>query len=270
VPGGASTPPNADGERELNVRANTGGDHSAKSKSALAGMVVHAFVDGVALGAAVREGDSALGLIVFLAIMLHKAPSSFGLSSYLLHHGISHDGGERGAPGAPEQGSQGRGGARHVCPTRSLRLCRPGPSLNAILLHPISCPPRPFFPPLLAVKRRLLLFSSAAPLGAMLTYSLLSINIFTYKQEMLALCLLFSGGTFLYVATAHVLPEIQAGGFEDEDEDEDHAAAEDGRHGHAHSHGHSHRTPPRMKWTEVWVMVAGVLLPLLLDVHHGH
>jgi hypothetical protein len=58
---------------ELNVRANTGGDHSAKSKSAMAGMVVHNFVDGVALGAAVREGDSALGLLVFLAIMLHKA-----------------------------------------------------------------------------------------------------------------------------------------------------------------------------------------------------
>jgi zinc transporter 9 len=58
---------------ELNVRANTGGDHSAKSKSAMAGMVVHNFVDGVALGAAVREGDSALGMLVFLAIMLHKA-----------------------------------------------------------------------------------------------------------------------------------------------------------------------------------------------------
>ena len=30
-------------------------------------------------------------------------------------------------------------------------------------------------------------------------------------QESVALCLLFSGGTFLYVATAHVLPEIQSG-----------------------------------------------------------
>jgi solute carrier family 39 (zinc transporter), member 9 len=96
VPGGASaSAPGADGQ-ELNVRAKPGSDHSAKSKSALMGMVVHAFVDGVALGAAVREGDSALGLIVFIAIMLHKAPSSFGLSSYLLHHGISHDGGACG------------------------------------------------------------------------------------------------------------------------------------------------------------------------------
>ncbi len=31
-----------------------------------------AAVDGVALGAAVREGDSNLGLLVFVAIMLHK------------------------------------------------------------------------------------------------------------------------------------------------------------------------------------------------------
>lgn len=185
-------------------------DDSAKSKSAMAGMIVHAAVDGVALGAAVREGDSALGLLVFLAIMLHKAPSSFGLASYLLHHGITAEG----------------------------------------------------------VKRRLLLFSSSAPLGAFGTYMLLSMNMFEYKQEMLAICLLFSGGTFLYVATAHVLPEIQAGahGPALRDEDDGH------HHGEAGGHGHSHapRTPPKMKWSETWLLVSGVLLPLLLDVHHGH
>jgi len=187
--GGASSAP-----QELNVRANAGGDHSAKSKSAMAGMVVHAFVDGVALGAAVREGDSALGLLVFVAIMLHKAPSSFGLSSYLLHHGISHDG----------------------------------------------------------VKRRLLLFSLAAPAGALATFSLLSANLFVYRQEMLALCLLFSGGTFLYVATAHVLPEIQAGALGGGGDDDDDAgggagaaAKGDGHgHSHGHSHGHGHHVSP--------------------------
>jgi hypothetical protein len=75
-------------------------------------------------------------------------------------------------------------------------------------------------------------------------------------QETLAQLLLFSGGTFLYVATAHVLPEIQAGGN----------SGEDG----GHSHGGSNRTPPKMKWSETWLLVAGVLLPLLIDVHHGH
>jgi hypothetical protein len=89
---------------------------------------------------------------------------------------------------------------------------------------------------------------------------------------MLALCLLFSGGTFLYVATAHVLPEIQAGvGAEDAEEADlkDLVVGGEGHHGHAHGK-HPHGTPPRMKWAEVWVMVAGVLLPLFLDVHHGH
>jgi zinc transporter 9 len=212
---GAALPAAERAPPELNVRANSGGDHSAKSKSAMAGMVVHAFVDGVALGAAVREGDSALGLLVFLAIMLHKAPSSFGLSSYLLHHGISHDG----------------------------------------------------------VKRRLAVFSSAAPLGAVCTYSLLSANLFTYKQEMLALCLLFSGGTFLYVACAHVLPEVQSGAHggaeEGEDDDELHLG-EDGGGGHGHSHGHGAKIAPRMTWFEVWLLVGGILFPLILDVHHGH
>jgi hypothetical protein len=42
------------------------------------GLVVHAMVDGVALGAAVQEGDAALGMLVFVAIMLHKAPSVRG------------------------------------------------------------------------------------------------------------------------------------------------------------------------------------------------
>jgi zinc transporter 9 len=99
-------------------------DNSAKSKSALVGMIVHAAVDGVALGAAVREGDGALSLLVFLAIMLHKAPSSFGLASYFLHHGITPEG----------------------------------------------------------VKKRLLIFSSAAPLGAFCTYMLLSVSLLPYKQ----------------------------------------------------------------------------------------
>ncbi len=93
-------------------------------------------------------------------------------------------------------------------------------------------------------------------------------------QEMLALCLLFSGGTFLYVATAHVLPEIQHGGMGGGEEDGTAGEAggdEDGGH-HGHSHGRAHGTPPRMKWAEVWTMVAGVLLPLLLDAggSHGH
>lgn len=166
---------------------------AAKSKSALAGLVVHAMVDGVALGAAVREGDSALGMLVFLAIILHKAPSSFGLTSYLLHQGLSK-------------------------------------------------------PDILS---RLLIFSCAAPLGALATYGFLSASLFVYTEEMLALCLLFSGGTFLYVATAHILPEIQSHSPRDDDDE--------GGEGSG-----------KLSWTEVAVLVFGVLCPLLIDVHGGH
>ena len=86
--------------------------------------------------------------------------------------------------------------------------------------------------------------------------------------------LLVSGGTFLYVATAPGLPEIQAGNhnFARSDDAEGgggHDGA-DGSAGGGHSHGSSVRTPPKMKWSETWLLVSGVLLPLLLDVHHGH
>ena len=167
-------------------------------------MIVHAAVDGVALGATLKEGDGALGLLVFVAIMLHKAPSAFGLSTYLLHHGITAEG----------------------------------------------------------VKKRLILFSLSAPLGCFLTWIFLSLTMVTYKQEVLSSLLLFSGGTFLFVATAHVLPEIQAGAVH---QDELHDGCADGSHGAVRQ-----RTPPKMKWRETALLVSGVLLPLLLDVHHGH
>lgn len=125
-----------------------------KGSSAFIGLVVHAAVDGVALGAAVAEGDASLGFIVFLAIMLHKAPSSFGLASYLLHQ------------------------------------------RNSVA----------------QVRARLAFFSCSAPAAALATYAVLSADLFSYTRYGLAMCLLFSGGTFLYVATAHILPEIQAGG----------------------------------------------------------
>lgn len=179
------------------IAAATGPPNEARSISAMTGLVVHAAVDGVALGAAVAEGDSGLGMIVFFAIMLHKAPSSFGLASYLLHSGLTTAG----------------------------------------------------------VQTRLFIFSCAAPLGAIFTYSLLATQWFTYTQETLSMLLLFSGGTFLYVATAHILPEIQhqsAPGRQDDDDD-----------------GHS-SSEKKLNWREVGFLVAGVLLPLLLNIGHGH
>merc|ERR1719273_1503224 len=52
------------------------------------GLVVHAAADGIALGAAATTNQTDVEMIVFLAIMLHKAPASFGLVTYLLHEGL--------------------------------------------------------------------------------------------------------------------------------------------------------------------------------------
>ncbi|KAJ3084224.1 hypothetical protein HDU99_002589 [Rhizoclosmatium hyalinum] len=64
---------------------NGNGDQkSSSTSSATLGLVVHAAADGIALGAALSSDASSLGFIVFLAIMLHKAPSAFGLTTHLL------------------------------------------------------------------------------------------------------------------------------------------------------------------------------------------
>lgn len=51
------------------------------------GLVIHAAADGIALGAS--SSDAGLSFIIFLAIMVHKAPASFGLTSILLKQGLS-------------------------------------------------------------------------------------------------------------------------------------------------------------------------------------
>ena len=112
--------------------------------------------------------------------MLHKAPASFGLVTYLLHEGLD----------------------------------KPG------------------------IKRHLLVFSLAAPVLAILTYLLLTLHgqvlpsastslrhrpwkfmllltlLLSSKGNLDTLsgtgtAMLFSAGTFLYVATVHVLPEVK-------------------------------------------------------------
>ncbi|KAL9020781.1 MAG: hypothetical protein Q9185_001965 [Variospora sp. 1 TL-2023] len=67
---------------------------SQRSFSTTLGLVIHAAADGIALGASHSSGgSSSLGLIIFLAIMIHKAPAAFGLTSVLLKQGL----GKRGA-----------------------------------------------------------------------------------------------------------------------------------------------------------------------------
>ncbi|XP_043237130.1 zinc transporter ZIP9-like [Amphibalanus amphitrite] len=153
--------------------------------TATVGLVVHAAADGVALGAAVASKRTDVELIVFVAIMLHKAPAAFGLVTFLLHEGLER--------------------AR--------------------------------------VRRHLLVFSVAAPLMALVTF----FGIGQGGGEALAdtsatgLCLLFSAGTFLYVSTVHVLPEVVSRG--------------DRKH---------------FSLTEMGCLVGGCLLPVLLSLNHHH
>ncbi|CAG0916439.1 unnamed protein product [Notodromas monacha] len=65
-------------------------DHSFTSTTTL-GLIVHAAADGIALGAAASTSHMDTEMIVFLAIMLHKAPAAFGLVTFLLHSGLERN-----------------------------------------------------------------------------------------------------------------------------------------------------------------------------------
>ena len=69
------------------------------------------------------------------------------------------------------------------------------------------------------------------------------------------LSMLFSAGTFLYVATVHVLPEI-AGAHQMSSPSNDPEAAVEIRHG--------------FTWIELIALVAGSLSPLILSMGHHH
>ncbi|XP_068948093.1 zinc transporter ZIP9 isoform X2 [Petaurus breviceps papuanus] len=149
--------------------------------------------DGVALGAAASTSQTSVQLIVFVAIMLHKAPAAFGLVSFLMHAGLERN----------------------------------------------------------RIRKHLLVFALAAPVMAMVTYLGLSKSSKEALSEVNAtgVAMLFSAGTFLYVATVHVLPEV--GGL-----------------------GHSHKPDSAggkgLSRLEVAALVWGCLIPLILSVGHQH
>uniref|UniRef100_A0AAQ4QDB8 Zinc transporter ZIP9 n=1 Tax=Gasterosteus aculeatus aculeatus TaxID=481459 RepID=A0AAQ4QDB8_GASAC len=158
------------------------------------GLVVHAAADGVALGAAASTSQTSVQLIVFVAIMLHKAPAAFGLVSFLMHAGLERN----------------------------------------------------------RIRKHLLVFALAAPVLAMLTFLGLSQSSKEALSDFNAtgVAMLFSAGTFLYVATVHVLPEV--GG---------------GSHSHAPAGGNGGKGLSKV---EVGALVLGCLIPLVLSVGHHH
>lgn len=61
----------------------------SRSLATTTGLVIHAAADGIAMGASATTSNMKLGLIIFAAIMIHKAPAAFGLTSVLLKQGLS-------------------------------------------------------------------------------------------------------------------------------------------------------------------------------------
>ncbi|KAK3948117.1 Zinc/iron permease [Pseudoneurospora amorphoporcata] len=61
----------------------------ARTLATTVGLVIHAAADGIAMGASATTEDMRLGFIIFVAIMVHKAPAAFGLTSVLLRQGLS-------------------------------------------------------------------------------------------------------------------------------------------------------------------------------------
>lgn len=99
------------------------------------------------------------------------------------------------------------------------------------------------------------MFSLSAPLLALLTF----FGIGQEGKETLSsinatgIAMLFSAGTFLYVATVHVLPELTS------------------KSGHSHG-GSVIETSERkgLRTVELTFLIIGALLPLLLSLGHHH
>nr|XP_046146676.1 zinc transporter ZIP9-like [Oncorhynchus gorbuscha] len=124
--------------------------------TATVGLVIHAAADGVVLGVAVVSSKVTVLLVVFLAVILHKAPAAFGLATFLLRAGLEKR----------------------------------------------------------QIQKHLLVFSAAAPVLSIITYFILNANGGSAQHRLSAtgVGMLFSAGTFLYVATVHVLPEVSSRG----------------------------------------------------------
>ncbi|KAK9825650.1 hypothetical protein WJX81_005153 [Elliptochloris bilobata] len=59
-------------------------------------------------------------------------------------------------------------------------------------------------------RRALVLFAAASPMAAVVTFGLLAAAPALSSEAGIALCVLFSGGTFLYASCIHILPEVMA------------------------------------------------------------
>lgn len=79
----------SDEESESFLQSLTPTPKQSRSLATTTGLVIHAAADGIAMGASASSSNTKLGFIIFIAIMVHKAPAAFGLTSVLLKQGLS-------------------------------------------------------------------------------------------------------------------------------------------------------------------------------------
>eukprot|EP00475_Leptophrys_vorax_P035233 TRINITY_DN5783_c0_g1_i2.p1 TRINITY_DN5783_c0_g1~~TRINITY_DN5783_c0_g1_i2.p1 ORF type:complete len:412 (-),score=91.55 TRINITY_DN5783_c0_g1_i2:78-1313(-) len=178
---------------ESRRRRESVSSNSGRTNAASIGLIVHCAIDGVAMGSVAASHNTSQEFIVFVAILLHKAPSALGISTFLIQRRLPHK----------------------------------------------------------KIVRQLLIFALSAPVSSVITYFLLTfgedgavsedLSSQISRSLNLAMCLLFSAGTFLYVATVHVLSEIKS------------------------------PSEASMSWQEVLAVSVGVVLPLALSLGgHAH
>ena len=83
------SPQTENGEAERFLGSPGESPKQSRSVSTTTGLVIHAAADGIAMGASSSTSNARLGFIVFIAILIHKAPAAFGLTSVLLRQGLS-------------------------------------------------------------------------------------------------------------------------------------------------------------------------------------
>lgn len=75
----------------LSILVSPDAPHSSfqSALASIVGLLIHALADGIAMGASASSNDEQLRWIVFGAILIHKAPTAFGLCSVLIARGLS-------------------------------------------------------------------------------------------------------------------------------------------------------------------------------------
>jgi len=184
-----------------------------RSFATTTGLVIHAAADGIALGASSSTSNSSLSFVIFFAIMVHKAPAAFGLTSVLLKQGLSK------------------------------RMAR----------------------------AHLIIFSLAAPAGAFLTFLLANFlggggagtaRSAENSQWWTGILLLFSAGTFLYVAM-HSMQEITSPKHPER-------YVNGTANGSIHEGREAGLQEDKLSISDLGAAVFGMILPLFLQVGHAH